>query len=113
MKAALVGTWAHPVAGREKKALEFAVEVAEFWGARAAEGKCSPPEMLLSESGGAVWFVKGDRDTLLAIHDTEEGRLLTMKSDLLLENFKLDVMYVDESAAEVMAIYGKALAVMG
>jgi hypothetical protein len=110
MFAAMVVTWTHPMTGREAKALEYGAEVADFWGKRAAEGKCSEPELLFSERGTGLWMVKGDRDVLQKIHDTDEARLLTMKGELLLEGFSLDFCYAGDDAVDYMARYGSALA---
>ena len=65
MDAAMVVSWKLPFPGREKEALDYAREVNEYWGKLATEGKCSPPEIFFSETGGhGLWIIKGDRDTL-------------------------------------------------
>jgi hypothetical protein len=109
----MVATWTHPIAGREAKALEYGAEVMAFWGKRAAEGKCSEPELFFSERGTGMWMVKGSRDVLLLIHDTDEARLLSMKGELLLEGFGIDFCYADDAAMDYMARYGTALAAIG
>ena len=113
MQTAMVVTWTHPVPGREDKALAYGAEVTEFWNARAAEGKCSPPELFFSERGTGLWMVKGDRDTLLQIHDADEARLLTLKGELLLEGFSLDFCYAGDAAADYMTRYASALSTIG
>lgn len=109
MQTAMVATWAQPVPGREEKALAYGAEVADYWSKKAAEGKCTQPELFFSERGTGLWFVKGDRDTLLKIHDTDEARMLTLKGELLLENFSLDFFYADDAAADFMMRYASAL----
>jgi hypothetical protein len=109
MQCAMVVTFSQPVRGREEKALAYGAEVMEFWGKRASEAKCSPPELFFSEHGTGLWMVKGDRDTLLQIHDTDEARLLTLKGDLLLEGFSLDFVYAGDAAADYMTRYATAL----
>ncbi len=113
MQAAMVVTWTHPIAGREAKALEYGDQVMKYWQERAREGKCSEPEIFFSEHGTGLWMVKGDRDTLLQIHDTDEARLLTMKGDLLMEGFAIDFCYAGEAAADFMARYASALSAIG
>jgi hypothetical protein len=110
MKAAIVMTWTHPFPGREEKALAYAKEVNEFWGKQAAEGHCTPPEMYFSDVGIGLWIIQGDRDELLHIGDTEEARLLTLKGDLLLESFKVEIFYVGDSAVQYLEQFGKVLA---
>jgi hypothetical protein len=109
MQTALVVTWTHPVPGREERALAYGAEVTEFWGKKAAEGICTEPEIFFSESGRGLWFVKGDRDKLLHIGDTEEAKLLSLKGELLLENFTIEFFYADEDAADFMRRYASAL----
>lgn len=109
MQTAIVVSWTHPFPGREQKALEYGAEVTEFWGKKAAEGQCSEPSIFFSERGTGFWFVKGDRDLLLRIHDSDEARLLSLKGELLLENFSIDFFYADEDAADYMKRYASAL----
>jgi len=113
MQSAMVVTWTRPVPGREQKALAYGVEVMEFWGKRASEGKCSPPELFFSEHGTGLWLVKGDRDTLLLVHDSDEARLLTLKGELLLESFSLDFVYAGDAAVDYMTRYATALSAIG
>jgi hypothetical protein len=67
MKAALVVTWSAPVAGREKKAIEYFHEVNDFYGKLAAEGKCTEPEWFMGPFDRRIWFVKGDYETLVGL----------------------------------------------
>jgi hypothetical protein len=113
MQFAMVVTWNQPVPGREDKALAYGAEVMEFWGKRASEGKCSEPELFFSDRGTGLWMVKGDWDTLKQIHDTDEGRQLTLKGGLLLEGFCLDFFYAGDDAADYMTRYATALSAIG
>lgn len=63
----------------------------------------------LSERGTGLWLVKGDRDVLMQLHDTEEARLLVMRGELLIEAFSLDFCYAGEDANDDMMRYGSAL----
>jgi hypothetical protein len=85
------------------KALEYAADVAAFWSRQAEAGKCSAPENLFSERGVGLWIVKGDRDTLLAIHDTDEAQNLIMRGQLLLEDFSLDFYTAGDASDAFMA----------
>ena len=87
MDSALVVTWKNPLPGREKMALDYAVEVSEHWGKLAADGRCSPPEMFFFPDGTGMWMVKGDRLTLEELMYAEESQHLTRKGQLLLEAF--------------------------
>lgn len=113
MRSAMVVTFNQPVRGRERQALDYGNEAMEFWGKRASEGMCSPPELFFSERGQGMWMVKGDRDALMRIHDSDEARLLTLKGDLLLEDFSIDFVYADDAAADYMMRYASALSTIG
>ena len=110
MKAAMVATWTEPVPGREMKALEFGVDVTAFWTKQAEAGKCSAPEMLFSERGSGMWIVKGDRDELLSIHDTEESQNLLARGQLLMSGFSIDFFTVDDASAAYLARYASLAA---
>ena len=105
----MVVTFTNPIVGREAKALEYGIEVNDYWTRRAQEGKCSEPELFLTDNGTGIWMVKGDRDVLMQIHDSDEARLLTLKGDLLLENFSLQFYYAGDSAADHMMRFQSAL----
>lgn len=113
MQSAMVVTWTRPIVGREAKALEYGVEVNEYWSRRAKEGKCSEPELFFTEAGNGIWMVKGERDVLMKIHDSEDARLLTLKGELLLENFCLEFYAAGDAAADYMLRYGTALSAIG
>jgi hypothetical protein len=110
MQTALVVMWTHPFPGREQKALAYGAEVMEFWGKKAEQGMCSAPHLFFAESGIGLWYVSGERDALMQIHDSDEARLLTMKGELLLESFKAEFFYAGEDAVDYMTRYGAALA---
>lgn len=110
MQTAMVVTWTHPIPGREQKSLEYGAEVMEFWGRKAAEGMCSAPQLYFSDRGRGMWVVTGDRDALMAIEGSDEARLLTLKGELLLEEFCVDMFYAGDASADYMARYGAALA---
>ena len=109
MDAAMIVTWHGTIAGREEKALAYAAEVMEFWGRRASEGRSSQPEIFMFENGAGIWMVKGDRDELIKIHDTDEAQLLTVKGELLLDHFHLEFAYAGQSAAAQLALFGQAV----
>lgn len=113
MQAAVVVTWTKPVTGREARALEYGDQVNKFWAEQAKQGKCSQPELFFSEHGTGMWMVKGDRDALLQIHDTEESKMFLLQGDLLFENYSVDVCYTGDSAADYMAHYARALQAIG
>lgn len=113
MQSAMAVTWNQPIPGREDNSLAYGADVMEFWGKKASEGKCSPPQLFFSEAGTGLWLVTGDRDAVLQVHDTDEARMLTFKGELLLENFSLQFFYAGDAAADYMMRYASALTAIG
>ncbi len=105
MKVAMVVTWTEPIPGREMKALEYGIDVTAYWTKQAEAGKCSKPEMLFSEHGNGMWIVKGDRETLMSIHDSEEAERLVARGQLLMSDFSVDFFTVDDATDAYLARY--------
>jgi len=105
MKSAMVVTWTEPIPGREMKALEYGADVTTYWTKQAKAGKCSTPETYLSERGKGMWIVEGERDTLFAIHDTDESRDLIIRGQFLLSEFCVDFFTVGDASDAVLARY--------
>jgi hypothetical protein len=115
MDSALIVTWTRPTAGREKLALDYGMEVKDYWTKLAAEGKCSPPELYFFSNGHGLWMVKGDIDTLWSIHVEEATQRLVTKGRLLLEDFAFDFVTTGKDAEEYMlttAAVGQDLGVL-
>lgn len=105
MQAAMVVTWTEPVPGREIKAVEYGADVNAFWTQQCQAGNCSAPETFFSERGSGLWMVKGDRDTLMEIHDSEESQNFIMRGQLLLKDFCVDFVTAGEASDAFMARY--------
>jgi hypothetical protein len=110
MQAALVVTWSAAKDGREMKALEYAAEVAEYWGKKAADGKCTVPEMFMSPATGqGTWIVKGERATLQELQDDNAARMLLARGHVLLEHFTSEIELADESVQEYFTMFANAV----
>jgi len=113
MKYAYVVTWTTPVPGREELALEFGLEVAEYWGKFAAEGKCTEPEFFFFPDGHGMWIVKGEFETLEHLWMTDKAQYLLVKGRWLLEEFGYEFVLTGDAAEHYMTRYtevGKELA---
>lgn len=107
---ALLATYLHPFPGREKEALELGMETAEFYGKLVAEGKCAQPEQLLSAATGKMfWFVKGQREDLVEIVQSDEGKKLNAKCMMLLEGYTFELVLADDEVDEVLMTYAGLL----
>ena len=104
MDSALVATWRTSVPGREKSALDYGLEVNEYWGKLAADGKCSEPEMFFF-SGHAMWMVKGAPDTLGQLYGADATQRLLTKGQLLLEEFASELVKTGNAANEFLLQY--------
>ncbi|HET9187517.1 MAG TPA: hypothetical protein VFN80_06160 [Acidothermaceae bacterium] len=113
MNAAMVATWTHPFPGREEKALSYAKDVNEYWTDLATKGRCSPPEIFFSDTGLAFWIVRGEREQLLLLSETDQARLLMVKGELLLDSFRVEFYHAGEAALDYLEQYGKVLATIG
>lgn len=106
-------TYTGPIPGRESEALEFAVEVAEYWGKLAADGKCTVPEQFYSSATQkGYWIVKGDRDELMKVHDSPEGKAFYAKAMALLEDYTEELLMTDSEVEEFFTNYAGATATM-
>ena len=105
MKAAMIVHFDHPFPGREIRALEYGVEVNEFWGKLAAEGKCTQPEMFFSTSGHGLWMVKGDLETLEQLVSTEKVQKLLEKGGLLMDGFGYEFHFTGDAADAYLLRY--------
>jgi hypothetical protein len=88
--------------GREKLALDYGLEVKEYWTKLAAEGKCTRPELFFFSNGHGLWMVKGDIDTLWSIHVQEASQRLITKGQLLLDDFAFDFVTTGTDAEKYM-----------
>lgn len=87
--AAVISTWDTPARGREGKALEVFMELMAFWGQKAAEGKCEPPEVFFAMDGShGVFVLKGKSDALMEVQESDEGQKLLSKGQMIVEGLK-------------------------
>ncbi len=109
MKAAMIVQFEHPIAGREKLALDYGVEVNEYFGKLASDGKCSFPEYFLSTIGGRhLWMVKGELKTLEEIEMVPAAQKLLTKGGLLFEEFTYAFHVTGEGADEYLLNFAEA-----
>ncbi len=83
MDSAVIVTWSEPIPGREQQALDSAAKSSRYWNARAAEGRCSAPEMFVDANGDGIWIVKGEREALMALFLGPESQRLATGGALL------------------------------
>jgi hypothetical protein len=87
--AAVISTWTRPVAGRESKALEVFMELMQFWGKHAADGKVEQPEVFFNYDGSeGIFVVKGRSDVLMEIEESDEGQKLLAKGHMIVEGLR-------------------------
>lgn len=91
MKAALVVKFTVPVPGREKVSIDYAHEVDDFYGKKAAEGLCTEPKWFWAGADESLWIVEGEYETLLGILATPEAQKLLLKGLALTQVFKYDL----------------------
>jgi hypothetical protein len=99
MHSALSVKWTTPIPGREQLALDYRVEVNEFFDQLFADGKCCQPETFVF-SGGGLWTVKGHYDTLSAVYFSEESQKLLAKGEFLLRDYSFEFAQTGSSAEQ-------------
>lgn len=109
MDVAMVLSWSAPFPGREKKALEFAAEADEYWGKRAAEGRCTQPEWFFLPTGGGMWMVKGERQVLEELLREDEARRLLARGFVLVQGWGYTVAHYGSGAERFMGEYAQEL----
>ncbi|MGA2305961.1 MAG: hypothetical protein ABSH29_17530 [Acidimicrobiales bacterium] len=106
MDCGFVTFWKMPYPGREKQALDLGLEVVEYWGRLAAEGKCSEPDWFFFSDHG-MWVTKGDPDTLREIVETEEVQRILAKGNLFLDGYGYEFVKTGDAATAQMTRYAE------
>jgi hypothetical protein len=108
--AALVTTWGVGIPGREGKGLEVFMDAVTFWGKQAADGRCSPPEVMFAEDGSnGMLIVRGRSDALREIIESEEGEKLIAKAQMIVQDLKSHWYYTgDEEMQRGTRIFAEA-----
>lgn len=94
MKAALVVKFTTPVPGREKASIDYAYEVDDFYGKKAAEGLCTAPKWFWAGTDENLSIVEGEYEALLGILATPEAQKLLLKGPVLVQGFKYELYQV-------------------
>ena len=99
--AAVISTWNAPIPGREAKSLEVFMELMQYWGKQAADGKVEAPQAFFNYDGGdGVFIVKGRSDVLIELWESDEGQKLLAKGHLIVEGLRSHLYLTGD--AEVM-----------
>ena len=88
MKAAFVVKFTTSVPGREQAAIDYARDVDDFYGKKAAEGLCTEPKWFWASAGENMWFVEGETEALLGILAMPEAQKFLVMGPILVEGFE-------------------------
>jgi hypothetical protein len=112
---AIVTTWGNAIPGREAKALEVLMESLGFWANRAAEGKCSEPEVFIADdASGGILIIKGTADALREIAESDEGQKVLEKAQLIVSDLKSHWYYTgDAEVQRSTSMYAQAAGELG
>ena len=107
---ALITTWGNTARGREAKGLEVFMDALTFWGKRAADGRCSEPEVFFEEDASSgILIVKGKSDALREITESDEYETLISKAQFVVEELKTHwYLTGDEEIQRGTRIYAEA-----
>ena len=87
MKAAFVVKFTTSVPGREQAAIDYARDVDDFYGKKAAEGLCTEPKWYWASAGENMWIVEGEYEALLGIIATPEAQKFLVMGPILVQGF--------------------------
>ena len=103
MDAAFVVMWKVPFPGREQKALELGAQSEEFWGKQAAAGRCTRPEYFFLPNGLRIWVVKGEREVLDKLVQSDEARVLLVRGNLLMQDWQYTLADTGSAGEQFLA----------
>lgn len=107
MMYAYVVRWNGAIPGREQLAVEYGLEVTEFWGKLAADGQCTEPEMFFFPDGHGMWMVKGQFETLQQLWMTDEAQRLLVKGRYLLQDFGYELVRTGDAVDQYMILFAE------
>ncbi|MEN8113924.1 MAG: hypothetical protein ABFS21_06005 [Actinomycetota bacterium] len=104
--AALKISYAHPMAGREAKAMEVFADALTIYGKLAAEGKCAEPEVFHHLVGGGFFIVKCETvETAVEILEMDDVRHMLDEAVFTVEEFDMEIMVTGEQLMSNMSLY--------
>ena len=105
MNSALVFTYTRAFPGREEQAFEAFQDAMTFFGKLAVDGKCLEPEVFIGPFGKGVMVIKGDRDQLRWILDSEDFMPMYMKAAYAVPDIGYELYYFGDDVIELMGIW--------
>ena len=115
MDSAIVFTYTRPHPGREAAAFEVFEDALTFFGKLAADGKCLEPEVFVGPHAKGVLVVKGERDALRAIIDTEDFTRFYLRAGYAVPDIGYEMYEFGEGVTTLMGLWatvGKELTYM-
>jgi hypothetical protein len=115
--AAIFIGWGPTVRGREQQALQLFDEVIQYYVGLQQQGEVESFEPVLLEAHGGdlngFLLIRGDRDKLNRLRDSEEFLRFNSRAALTVENFGVVRAFIGEGLARQFALYREQLAGLG
>jgi len=103
----------YPVRGRERQGTKVFGEAFEYYSRLQQEGEIESFEpVLLEPHGGELggfFLLRGDRDKLARIRNSEEFERLTIRAEITVEHIGIVSAFLGERLMSQMATYGEQL----
>ena len=113
MDSAIVFTYTRPYPGREAAAFEAFQDAFTLFGKFAAEDKCLEPEVFTGPFAKGLMVIKGEREKLLRIIETEEFQHMYLKAGWSVPDIGFELFYFGDGVMELMAAWNAVGAELG
>jgi hypothetical protein len=105
MQVGLILKWGKLVPGREQQAIELFAEAKQFMEEQLKAGIITYYEPFIYSTGdweteAGFWLVKGDRDKVIKLVETEAYRWLMTKAGFMVDHLQFEWLLTGESVAE-------------
>ena len=114
MEIGLMYRWGGMVPGREEEGLKLFGEVTQFLTEAKKNGTITYFEPFLFSTGdchveNGFFLVKGPREAIQRLMDDEKYMELLVRSNALMEHFRVEFLVTSESIPKIMELSAKAI----
>jgi hypothetical protein len=107
VNSAIVFTYSRAHLGREGAAFEAFQDAMTFFGKLAADGKCLEPEVFLGPYAKGIMVVKGERDVLWEITNSDDFKRFYLKTAYSVPDIGFELFYFGEGTMDFMGLWSK------
>ena len=105
MDSAIVFTYSRAFPGREATAFESFQDALTLFGKFAAEDRCLEPEVFTGPFAKGLMVIKGEREKLLGIIETEEFQHMYLKAGWSVPDIGYELFFFGDSVMDLMGAW--------